>query len=139
MWSGITHVGEIDTRSATNITSLFYAALQMVSVDKLILKSDGSQSINTNAFQQMGGLVSITIEGAIGQTTSFEWSTRLNRASITSVINALSTTTTGLTVTLSKTAVNKAFETSEGAADGSTSAEWLALVATRSNWTIALA
>ena len=52
---------------------------------------------------------------------------------------ALSTTTTGLTVTFSKTAVDKAFETAEGANDGSTSPEWLALVATRPNWGIGLA
>lgn len=63
---------------------------------------------------------------------------KLSKPSITSIINCLSTTTSGLTVTLSKTAVNNAFETSEGVADGSTSQEWLNLVATKTNWTISL-
>lgn len=64
--------------------------------------------------------------------------TELSKDSIISIINALSDTTTALTVTLSKTAVNNAFETAEGNADGSTSEEWAALIATKQNWTISL-
>lgn len=78
-------------------------------------------------------IVNLTIEGIIGQNG---FDTRgckeLSKASIISIINALSTATSGLTVTLSRTAVTSAF--------GSTNNdEWLKLVATRSNWTIALA
>lgn len=64
---------------------------------------------------------------------------KLNKASHISIMTALSTTTSGLTVTFSKAAVDKAFETSDGANDGSTSPEWLALEATRPNWTKELA
>lgn len=64
--------------------------------------------------------------------------TLLTKESIISIINALSDTTTALTVTLSKTAVNNAFETAKGNADGSTSEEWAALIATKQNWTISL-
>lgn len=66
------------------------------------------------------------------------WSTLLNKKSIISIINALSGTTSGISVTLNRNAVNKAFETSSGANDGSTSQEWLNLIATKSNWTISL-
>lgn len=69
---------------------------------------------------------------------NLQWSDKLSKASVISVVNALSTTTTGLTVTLSKTAVNNAFETSTEAADGSTSKEWADLIATKPNWTISL-
>lgn len=69
---------------------------------------------------------------------SFQHSENLTADSIKSIVEGLSDTATGQTLTLSKTAVNKAFETSEGANDGSTSAEWLALIATKSNWTISL-
>jgi hypothetical protein len=55
-------------------------------------------------------------------------STKLNKASIESIISVLSTTTTGLSITLSKTAVNNAFTTDE----------WNALIGTRTNWTISL-
>lgn len=63
--------------------------------------------------------------------------TLLSRESIESIVNHLSDTI-GMTLTLSTTAVNSAFETSEGANDGSTSDEWLALTGTKTNWTITL-
>jgi hypothetical protein len=78
-------------------------------------------------------LENIRVRGRIVKSTNFQWSTKLSKDSIISIINALSTTTSGLSITLSKVAVNKAFETSEGANDGSTSAEWLNLIATRPN------
>lgn len=91
------------------------------------------------AFSSCASLENITIEGTIGQNgMDLQYSTLLSKASILSIINALSTTTTGLTVTFSLTAVNNAFATATGAADGATSEEWLALVDTKSNWTISL-
>ncbi len=52
----------------------------------------------------------------------------LNKASITSVVNALSPTTTGLTATFKKSAKEAAF----------TADEWAALIATKTNWTFSL-
>lgn len=87
----------------------------------------------TNAFDTNYRLKNLTIDGTIGQNGfNVQWSTKLSKASITSIINALSTTTSGLTVTISKTAVNNAFN------GGSTGDEWLNLVATKNNWTISL-
>jgi hypothetical protein len=83
--------------------------------------------------------VDLTIEGTIGQNEFNTQRSPLNKNSITSVINALSKTKSGLTVTFSRNAVNKAFETAEGLADGSTSQAWLDLIAKRNNWTISLA
>lgn len=81
-------------------------------------------------------LTNLTIEGTIGQNGfNASWAP-LSKASLTSVVNALSSTTTGLTVTVRASAVKKAFETSEGANDGMSSEEWLTLVATKPNWTI---
>lgn len=91
------------------------------------------------AFRDCTALVNIEFSGSVGQNMDFRWSTLLSKASITSIMNALSTTATGKTATFSQTAVNNAFATSAGAGNGSTSVEWLALVATRSNWTISLA
>ena len=81
----------------------------------------------------------IGFEGTIGKGgLDLHWSTKLNKESLTSIINALSSDTTGLSITLSLTAVNNAFETSEGAADGSTSTEWINLIGDKSNWSISL-
>lgn len=136
------HVGTISTESlpetgsGSAIDSMFGYCQKLKTIDKLILKPSVSYS---NTFFQCYALENITIEGIIGQSgLNLQYSTELTKASITSIINALSTTTGGLTVTLSKTAVNNAFETSSGIANGSTSEEWLNLIATRSNWTISL-
>lgn len=63
----------------------------------------------------------------------------LTRESIESVMTALSDDVTGQEVIFNLAAVNSVFETSEGAADGSTSDEWNTLVAGKPNWTITLA
>ncbi len=78
------------------------------------------------------------VPNTIGISLDFYWCYNLSKASLTSAVNGLSSTAEGLTVSFSTTAVNKAFETSEGANDGSTSAEWTALANTKTNWTIAL-
>ena len=94
-----------------------------------------------NAFGYLSSLINLTfMDGSVISASgmNLRWSTKLSKASIKSVINALSTTTSAYTVTFSKTAVNNAFETATGAADGTTSQEWADLIATKSNWTISL-
>lgn len=114
----------------------FYNAHKMKTIRELILAESASLD---RAFSGCESLETLIVKGTIGRNGfNVQWSTKLSHDSIVSIINALSTTTSGLTVTLSKTAVNNAFETSEGAGDGSTSQEWLDLKATKSNWTITL-
>ena len=62
----------------------------------------------------------------------------LSKNSIISVINGLNSSSSGGTLSLSLTAVNNAFETVVGLADGSTSQEWLALIDTKRNWAMTL-
>jgi hypothetical protein len=94
-------------------------------IEKIISKEGitfNNWFINTNVEE-------VIFEGVIGGSgLDMKYCKRLNKASITSIINALSSTTTGLTVVLSKTAVNNAFTTEE----------WDALKATKSNWNIDL-
>jgi hypothetical protein len=117
-----------------------YSCNKLMTIEKVILKSDGSQTFTDYSFGQNSALEEIRFEGVIGKAGfNMKWSTKLSHDSIVSIVNALSTTTSGLSITLSKTAVNSAFATTTGGTDGSTSAEWTALVATRSNWTISLA
>ena len=102
------HIPEIDTRSATTLYSIFCGA-DAHTIDKWILKDDGSQKFNQNTFTH-NSLKNLVVEGVIGQNQlSFALCTKLSKASITSIINALSSTTSGLTITLSKTAINTAF------------------------------
>ena len=91
-----------------------------------------------NIFAGASALEEITITGTIGQNGfSISPCVKLSKDSIKSVINALSTTTSGLTVTLSKTAVNNAFgidvDDTTTWAEGT---EYYELRHSKDNWTI---
>lgn len=129
----------VDCSSAAEITWAF-SSDNGGYLDNLTLKVTPTTTRFVGAFQYQSHMKNLTFteDSEIAASIDFQWSTKLTHDSVVSIINALSSTTTGLSVTISKTAVNKAFETSTGAKDGSTSAEWLALVATKTNWTINL-
>ena len=81
----------------------------------------------------------VRIEGVIGQSgIDLKYSTKLSKESIESIVNHLSDSPVGKTLTLSRDAVNKAFETSEGANDGVSSQEWDSLEGLKMNWEITL-
>lgn len=134
--SGITKLRRIDCTAATATSYLFSYSSSLETIEAWVVTENTPVM---NIFISCSALKNLTIEGVIGQNgLDLQWSTKLSKASITSIMTALSTTTSGLSVIFSKTAVNTAFETSEGANDGSTSEEWLDLIATKSNWTISL-
>ena len=137
-YSKFTRIGVIDCSAITSsMSGVFGNATNLETIDKLILTENVGFS---GWFTSCAVLKNLTIEGTIGKNGfSVADSPLLTKESLTSIINALSTTTSGLTVTLSKTAVNNAFETASGLADGSTSPEWTSLTGTKTNWTISLA
>ena len=129
-----TRLGEISAKGAQLSATFSNASVQ--TIEKLIVSETTSYG---SAFNGCSKLKNITFEGVIGKSgLNLQHSTLLSKTSIQSVINALSTTTSELSITLSLTAVKNAFETSSGVADGNTSTEWLNLIATKSNWTINL-
>ena len=140
---GFSRVGVVDLRSVPSDTEASCSAIfawngALKTIDKLILKEDGSLAISA-WFSGTSNLEDLTLEGKIGRKGfSVSSCTKLTKASIISIINALLPTASALTVTLSKTAVNKAFATAQGGSNGSTSAEWAALIATKPTWTISL-
>lgn len=145
----------VDFSQATNVRYAFYNAafthLGVLDFSKIIhagefagtfnwsgaktvdlIKLSATQGSYSSTFNSWPALENITIEGSIScNGASFAQSTKLTKASITSIVNALSATTSGFTITLSKTAVTTAFGSTE-------SAEWNALIAPKSNWTISL-
>ncbi len=142
----IGNIPTIDLSSCTQLIATFYYMQEDTLHDGLYTTKEinivnlRSDCTFDRAFSYIYGLERLFINGIIGQNGfNVQWSKELDKESHISIMNALSTETTGLTVTFSKVAVDKAFETSAGANDGSTSPEWLALVATRSNWTKELA
>ena len=111
-FGGLTAVGDIDTTSSPTCTALFIKDRALVTIKKLILKDDGSQTF-TNCFLNNDSLRNIEIEGVIGQDIDFQHSTKLSKASIKSIIDALSSSVSGNSVSLSRGAVIEAFRSGE--------------------------
>ena len=121
-------IGEIDLRNAqanAGATTQTFSTANLITIDKLIVKD--SNIFASNMFSGASSLANITIEGVVGDSISFKDSP-LTKASITSIINALSSTATGKTATFKKTAKEAAF----------TDDEWAALIVQKTNWTISL-
>ena len=126
-----------DTTGTTKtLSGLANYCRKLKKFDKLILKDDGSNLLGT-MFNTCVSLTDIVIEGVIGDDFDIKHSP-LNKESIISIVEHLSTTASGKTVSFKKSAVNKAFETSSDANNGSTSTEWTTLIQPYSNWTISL-
>ena len=135
------HLPIIDTRAADNLNNLSVNS-SLWTIDKIILRGESengkAQTIKTMFNANHPGLKDIVFEGVIRNDFTLQYCPKLSKATILNVLDCLSENTTSLTLTFSKTAVNNAFETSSGAADGSTSSEWEELVASKSNWTISI-
>ena len=136
----VTELPLIDLSRANYIATTFSNMQRLVTLP-LILPTANQVNWN-NTFHSCKALTNLTLTGKIYERTgvalNLSWSKLLSKASIINVIECLDTSVVNQYITLSQTAVNNAFETSSGAADGSTSAEWNALIATRANWTINL-
>lgn len=130
--SYITQLPEIDASSTTSLTLTFYYMENLTSIDKLIV-TEKLTSYNST-FYGCSNLENLIIEGTIAGNISLYASKKLSKDSIISIINALSLTTSELTVTFSSVAVKTAFDTT----DPATCEEWLALKGTKSNWTFSL-
>jgi hypothetical protein len=141
-----TRIPRIDCSSSMNYDRgaqyLFSNADNLETVDALVLQENTKLDY---IFNNCTTLKSITIEGTIGQNLDMKTCTVLDKTSIISIINALSSTTSGKTVTLSLHAVDKAFEYYPAGYEselppmnGSDSAEWKEWIGTKTNWTISL-
>lgn len=131
----------VDTSQAASARYAFFILAAVEEIDGTPLDLSGITSDDNstllNFFQNSHNLREVRFKGSINTVMSMG-NAKLSKNSILSLISCLSAEASGKTLTLSQTAVNTAFETSPGAADGSTSAEWLALVEAHSNWTISL-
>lgn len=146
-----------DTSKCTSFTNFANSAVGITKFPPLDFTSVTTEMGNTNTFSYCSNLVEfeitinattpfsngtfnrcvalqkLIINGTIGQKNfNVQWSPLLSADSLKSIINALSTTTTGLTITLPKTAQAN-YEAVYG------SGSWSTLTATRSNWSIAYA
>lgn len=99
----LTTIPEIDSRGTTEsspFNQAFGTCRKLKTIEKLILKEDGSQSFSST-FSYCYELENIVIEGTIGKNGfNVQWSKKLTKASLLSILKALSlniTTTTTIT------------------------------------------
>ena len=83
----ITRLGVLDGSSASNLTQTFINCYALVTIDKLVLKSDGTTTFS-QSFTGCRSLQNITIEGTIGQSIDFS-ACPLTPDSMISIINHL--------------------------------------------------
>lgn len=144
--AAVEHIGVITVHD--EMYGICSGCSSLVTIDKLVINYTNTSGKNHSAlFNGCSALENIVIEGEFKGGVTFQYSSKLTKDSITSIINALSSTATGKTLTLSKAAVDYAFEELDLAEDGtmnnympgSSSTEWLTLAGTKTNWTISLA
>lgn len=128
----------MDLSNATNIPWFisYCSALEEIDGTPIDLSSATKAG---NFFYDLPALREARFQGVIACALDVGGAPMLSAESIENIISCLSGSTSGLALTLSAAAVNAAFETAEGAGDGSASTEWAELIATKSNWTISLA
>ncbi len=119
----------IDMAGATACLNMFGYCSALKEVDLSNLSGD-VQGHNT-VFQYCGELRELRLTNCVFGTDGwdFRWSTLLSKESIEGIINSLSQTTAGLSITISKTAKENAFSDEE----------WASIISTRPNWTVVLA
>lgn len=103
----------LDTRSRKNINYYIYGNTNLKTIEKVILKDDGSQGFNDYSFTQNPKLEDIVFEGVIGKSVSFKDSPLLTDTSQDSIITALkdySGTTTSPILTVHTTVYNRMVE-----------------------------
>ena len=103
---------------------------------RIPLLSVEAQTTFVNAYSWCLALEEITVEGTIGQDVSFEHCKKLGHLSIENIIQHLSDTATGKTLTLSYDAMYGWW--GDDPTEGVISNSWYELIATKPNWTINL-
>ena len=134
----VTHLPEISTISCKAINQFIHWNTLLKKVEKLILKSDGSQTFS-NSFEGLMALEDILIEGKIGANINLSSSKKLKTASVVSIVEALYEGSSGKTLTLSKELVETKLEFPHTSAQsGITYNSWAELEGTKNNWNISL-
>lgn len=123
--SAISHIPELNAPKVTKFSQTFDGVRTLITIDKIVC---GESATFPNTFRNTEALENIVFEGTIGNDINFSACTKLTKKSIISIVNTLSSSSSGKTLTLSKTAKENAF----------TDDEWATLIVDKGNWTISL-
>lgn len=118
-----------------NYAFAYRSALEVIDGEPLNIASNP----NYNIFANCEALKEVRIvPNCVSGNFEMIFCPLLSKETIESVINGLSSEVSGFTAKLKLQAVNKAFETTENANNGSSSTAWQMLVNTKPTWTITL-
>lgn len=131
------HFGTLDFSKCRTADLLFYGHNVNSGVKKIDKFISAEITTFTNTFQQATYLSDITMDGVVAKSINFG-TCPLTKASIESVVNVLSDSVSGQTVTFKKTAVNTAFGINVDDASTFTD-EFKALRNSKANWTFSYA
>ena len=123
----LTRVPTLSLVNLPGLNATFAWSGAIVTIDKLILKSDGTQTF-TSVFQSCGALINLSIEGTIGQNGfNVGGSPKLSHDSLMSIINALQ----------DKTSVGGTWTVTLGATNLAKLTDAEKAIATQKGWTLA--
>ena len=101
-------IGVLSTLGCSNLSSLLYSARQLVTINHLILKEDGSQVLGSAFGNSAVALENINqITGKFGKSFGFTNNSRLSHDTLVRMIDALLPTSTTLTMTVGATNLSK--------------------------------
>lgn len=139
--SKLTHLTlNVDTSVATEAVAAFYACNKLSVIDGTPLDLSGmtADSKVNQMFHMCYKLAEVRFKGTLKVSLSLIKAQQITKESIDSVVSCLSDDTSGKWVSFNEKRINSLYETSEGAADGSSSAEWQTVVDRKPNWTFTL-
>ena len=105
------HLGTIDCRNVKSVSNLFYHARSLQTIDKIIVDADNTFS---SLFDNTLSLENVAFDGEIGNNlvmagtySGQKWGDKLTHDSLMSIINALSSSVSGKTLTIGSTNIAK--------------------------------
>ena len=129
----ITHIPDSMLNGVNDLNYFLANAKNLIDAGTITLKDTGTQTFNS-CFQNCESLEEIRLNGVVGQDFDIHWSKLLTAESLNSIMTHLSTISTGKTLTLPAYATVKAtYDDASAYGEGA----WDAIVAEKSNWTIA--
>ena len=136
--SNLPVVPALDISGVSNIKYMFYNCKKLHTIRELTFSDKGDQELSASFFYQCTSLRNLRVKGIIGTDVDLKYSP-LSKDSIYDLIFRLSPDVEGNTITFSKAAIDKEYETKEGLGDGSASAEWSELCKCRPMWNFEVA
>jgi hypothetical protein len=108
-YSSLTRIPITDLSSATNTTYLCSSDTGLVSIEKII--SSEKTVFANNSFNNCTALEHCIFEGTIASNINLQWSKKLDRASILSLLTCLNATVSGIVITLPSMCIDGATDT----------------------------